>query len=226
MQSTTEVKDKPEIRLATYPFSEITISTKEGQEMALLALSHSKIEHQLYQVMLSETREAKTTVGSFSVRHLMVQTGLHSYNIIRRARTGLVKKLSIEQQKIAGDMQPSGVIFVVYTPAEIFSRRQEAGLLPVPKEISNNEMVIPSSGKIIERLVEKQNLSRREAQVALKCAEGLSNADIGKKLFIQEDTVKFHLRNIFIKFGVKRRTELMARLLRQEHRTGNGSSFG
>jgi DNA-binding CsgD family transcriptional regulator len=60
------------------------------------------------------------------------------------------------------------------------------------------------------------NLSRREAQVALCCAEGLTNAEIGARLFVTEQTVKFHMRHLFVKFGVKRRGELISRLLRHE----------
>jgi DNA-binding CsgD family transcriptional regulator len=43
--------------------------------------------------------------------------------------------------------------------------------------------------------------------------EGLTNAEIGLRLLVSEQTVKFHLRHIFIKFGVKRRAELISRLL-------------
>ena len=67
-------------------------------------------------------------------------------------------------------------------------------------------------------------LSRREAQVALCCAEGLTNAEIGRKLFITEQTVKFHMRHLFVKVGVRRRGELISRLLR--HEDGNGSGDG
>jgi DNA-binding CsgD family transcriptional regulator len=66
---------------------------------------------------------------------------------------------------------------------------------------------------VLQRVVEDKNLSRREAQVALCCAEGLTNAEIGARLLVTEQTVKFHLRNIFVKFGVKRRAELISRLL-------------
>ena len=69
-------------------------------------------------------------------------------------------------------------------------------------------------GRAIRRVVEVGNLSRREAQVALCCAEGLTNAAIGTRLQVSEQTVKFHLRNIFVKFGVKRRAELVSRMFR------------
>ena len=67
--------------------------------------------------------------------------------------------------------------------------------------------------RAIKRVVANNNLSRREVQVALCCVEGLTNAEIGNRLSVGEQTVKFHLRHIFIKFGVKRRTELISRLL-------------
>jgi Bacterial regulatory proteins, luxR family len=36
----------------------------------------------------------------------------------------------------------------------------------------------------------------------------------GKRLNVSKQTVKFHLRHIFVKFGAKRRAELISRLLR------------
>ena len=38
-------------------------------------------------------------------------------------------------------------------------------------------------------------------------ARGLSNQSIGKELWVTEQTVKFHLTNIYRKLGVKNRTE-------------------
>ncbi len=54
-------------------------------------------------------------------------------------------------------------------------------------------------------------LSRRELEVLRLIAEGLSNDEIGKRLFLALDTVKGHNRKIFDKLQVKRRTEAVAR---------------
>ena len=50
-------------------------------------------------------------------------------------------------------------------------------------------------------------LSEREAAVLAAVAKGLSNREIGRQLWISEQTVKFHLRNIYAKLGVSSRTE-------------------
>jgi DNA-binding NarL/FixJ family response regulator len=50
-------------------------------------------------------------------------------------------------------------------------------------------------------------LSEREAAVLEAVARGLSNREIGRQLWISEQTVKFHLRNVYRKLGISSRTE-------------------
>jgi LuxR family maltose regulon positive regulatory protein len=54
-------------------------------------------------------------------------------------------------------------------------------------------------------------LSPRELEVLQLVAQGLSNQEIGERLFLALDTVKGHNRNIFSKLQVQRRTEAIAR---------------
>lgn len=182
--------------------------------MALLALSHTPVEHTLYRAMLHETSTAGTRLTSFSTRRLMEVTGVGSYSAIRRGLSGLQSKLSVEQHRIAGDgVDPrAGKVYLVFTPEEIFARRRATGLLPYPKEARACEGN-GAFGEALERIITRYNLSRREAQVALCCTEGLSNAEIGERLFISPETTKSHLRHVFVKCGVRRRTELISRLL-------------
>lgn len=49
-------------------------------------------------------------------------------------------------------------------------------------------------------------LSRREREVLTLLAEGMSNKGIARRLKVGEPTVKFHLKNLFAKLGVSRRT--------------------
>jgi LuxR family maltose regulon positive regulatory protein len=54
-------------------------------------------------------------------------------------------------------------------------------------------------------------LSQRELEVLRLIAQGLSNREISKRLFLALDTVKGHNRIIFGKLQVQRRTEAVAR---------------
>ena len=51
------------------------------------------------------------------------------------------------------------------------------------------------------------SLSERERAILESVARGLSNREIGRELWISEQTVKFHLRNLYRKLGVSNRTE-------------------
>jgi DNA-binding CsgD family transcriptional regulator len=205
---------------ATYPLVEDSEQTLNGQATALVALSHTAVEHRLYSAMLAEISTVGTRVASFTTRRLMSLTGINGYSSVRRGLAGLVNKLSIERQKVAGDNgrhQPP-TVFLVFTPEEILARRRAVGLPAYPAEVESDQE-IATLGRAIRRVVDLKTLSRREAQVALCCAQGLTNAEIGARLQVSDQTVKFHLRNIFIKVGVKRRAELVSRLFR-----GSGST--
>jgi LuxR family maltose regulon positive regulatory protein len=56
----------------------------------------------------------------------------------------------------------------------------------------------------------REPLSQRESEVLQLIAQGLSNHEIGERLFLALDTVKGHNRNIFSKLQVQRRTEAIA----------------
>jgi DNA-binding NarL/FixJ family response regulator len=53
----------------------------------------------------------------------------------------------------------------------------------------------------------ENDLSERETVVLEAVARGLSNREIGRQLWISEQTVKFHLRNVYRKLGISSRTE-------------------
>lgn len=53
-------------------------------------------------------------------------------------------------------------------------------------------------------------LTAREAETVDCLCHGLTNKQIANELDIKEDTVKKHLRNVYMKLGIRRRAELMA----------------
>ncbi|MFE3434329.1 LuxR C-terminal-related transcriptional regulator [Streptomyces sp. NPDC059171] len=61
---------------------------------------------------------------------------------------------------------------------------------------------------------EVPRLSERETQVLRLVAEGCTNAEIGRRLFIGESTVKTHLLRVFGKLGVSDRTAAVTGAMR------------
>ncbi len=51
----------------------------------------------------------------------------------------------------------------------------------------------------------KHELTERETEVLLLITQGMSNADIGNKIFVSTNTVKYHIKNIYLKLDVKNR---------------------
>jgi DNA-binding NarL/FixJ family response regulator len=58
-----------------------------------------------------------------------------------------------------------------------------------------------------EDAVKAAGLTERETTILKALARGLSNEAIGKELWVAQQTVKFHLTNIYRKLDVKNRTE-------------------
>lgn len=58
-----------------------------------------------------------------------------------------------------------------------------------------------------ERKREDLGITRREFEVLVLIAEGMSNREIAEKLFVSENTVKTHSSRVFDKLGAKRRTQ-------------------
>ena len=72
--------------------------------------------------------------------------------------------------------------------------------------------------ELAERLAQRQKrpeLSQREMEVLHLLVRGRSNKEIASSLFITEDTVKAHLKTLFVKLGVQDRTDAAITAIRQ-----------
>jgi DNA-binding NarL/FixJ family response regulator len=65
----------------------------------------------------------------------------------------------------------------------------------------------------VEQVMKKHHISPREYEVLCLIAEGLSNQEIAGKLFVSLNTIKTHSSNLFLKLGVKRRTQAVQKAL-------------
>jgi DNA-binding CsgD family transcriptional regulator len=73
--------------------------------------------------------------------------------------------------------------------------------------------LLATGGHVRKRSAEtREELTAQEAQVARLARDGLSNPEIGARLFISRHTVEYHLRKVFTKLGISSRHQLVGAL--------------
>lgn len=78
-------------------------------------------------------------------------------------------------------------------------------------------MSAPVASRLFQQLRDPDAiLTPREAELLSLLTEGLSNRELGKRLFISEATVKTHLAHIYAKLGVETRSAAIATAIRRE----------
>ena len=83
------------------------------------------------------------------------------------------------------------------------------------RQVASGQLVFPQAARRwlspSPRASDPAALTEREDSIMALLAEGRSNAQIAAALHLSENTVKFHVRNVFAKLGVSNRTEAAAR---------------
>jgi DNA-binding CsgD family transcriptional regulator len=142
-------------------------------------LSDGEIAERLY-------REALDRLGRTRVRVALARAHLLYGEWLRRERRRMDAR---DQLRTAHEM-------FVAMGAEGFAERARRELLATG-ETARKRAVHTSS-----------QLTAQEAQVARLARDGLSNPEIGARLFISPRTVQYHLRKVFTKLGVNSRMQL------------------
>ena len=73
---------------------------------------------------------------------------------------------------------------------------------------------LAATGEKVRRraVVTRDDLTAQERQIARLARDGLSNPEIGARLFLSSRTVEWHLGNVFTKLGIRSRRELASAL--------------
>lgn len=79
------------------------------------------------------------------------------------------------------------------------------------------EMVPTKQNETIDNFIMTGKLTQRESQIAGLLLKGRTYKMIANELYLSENTVKTHIKNIYSKFNVQSKTELMNLLMEKEH---------
>ena len=86
------------------------------------------------------------------------------------------------------------------------------------RQVVRGQLVFPTAAKrwLLGRSTPADpELTDREREVLALVAEGNTNAAVAQRLKVSENTVKFHLQNLYLKLGVSNRTEAAAHFLKR-----------
>ena len=110
----------------------------------------------------------------------------------------------------AVDAGAMGYLLKDAAPEEIFAAIRGAA-------VGRSVMSPPVASRLFQQLRNPDEvLTPREAELLGLLTEGLSNRELGKRLFISEATVKTHLAHIYAKLGVDTRAAAIATAIRRE----------
>jgi len=128
--------------------------------------------------------------------------------------------------------QQAIIVFTTYDSDADIVRAVDAGAMgyllkdAAPEEIfaavrgavqGKSVMSAPVASRLFQQLRNPDEiLTPREAELLSLLTQGLSNRDLGKRLFISEATVKTHLAHIYAKLGVETRAAAIATAIRRE----------
>lgn len=112
------------------------------------------------------------------------------------------------------------IVFIIIGIAYIFRQRGKHSLNQMEMELQKYILKIKDLNRTeknkteitSEEFSKKHELTNRETEVLRLISEGMLNADIGKKIFVSTNTVKYHLKNIYLKLDVKNRAEVLHKI--------------
>jgi DNA-binding NarL/FixJ family response regulator len=149
--------------------------------------------------------------------------------VIMDLRMGGIDGVEATKRIRAHDPRCRVIIFTGHAERNLLSRGREAGasgyllkeaahttiLRAIERVASGGEFVDPALATSLVASDREALLTNREREILQLLADGMSNGDVAKKLFISQETVKSHVRHILAKLEADTRTQAVAIALRE-----------
>ena len=101
----------------------------------------------------------------------------------------------------------------------VFADQLEEALAPTVAAVFTGQLVVPRQ---MRDSAKRPSLSTRERQILAMVVMGLTNQEIGARMFLAESTVKSHLSSAYTKLGVHSRSEAVTVILERPDSLGSG----
>ncbi|MBX7444043.1 MULTISPECIES: response regulator transcription factor [unclassified Arthrobacter] len=183
--------------LGTQPDIEVVAEASSGEEALQLVRQHSPA------VVVMDLAMGPGMDGIEAIRRLRESDGSQAILVF----TTYDSDADIVRAVDAGAM---GYLLKDAAPEEIFTAIRGAVQ-------GKSVMSPPVASRLFQQLRNPDAiLTPREAELLSLLTEGLSNRELGRRLFISEATVKTHLAHIYAKLGVDTRAAAIATAIRRE----------
>jgi ATP/maltotriose-dependent transcriptional regulator MalT len=203
---TSWISDLSGIHLSYYQLLKTTGNTKN-------ALAHYEKYIELFN-RINETRSRETVMDLLA----QYETEKKEQQILLLEQSNQLKENRLQLQwMVIGALLILGLLSVVTGWSVIRNKNQKMMQMKTElqhfllHEKKSNEHTDNSNEHIQAIYAEKWGLTSRESEILHHLGHGCSNAKIAENLFISENTVKFHIKNIYIKLNVKNRMEAILR---------------
>ncbi|QTF73288.1 MULTISPECIES: response regulator [Arthrobacter] len=183
--------------LSTQPDIEVVAEASSGEEGVSVALDQAP------DVVLMDLAMGAGIDGIEAIRRLRAERPGQAVLVF----TTYDSDADIVRAVDAGAM---GYLLKDAAPDEIFAAVRGASR-------GQSHMSAPVASRLFQQMRNPDEaLTPREAELLTLLTQGLSNKELGRKLFISEATVKTHLAHIYAKLGVDSRAAAIAKALRRE----------
>lgn len=203
---TSWISDLSGIHLSYYQFLKTTGNTKD-------ALAHYEKYIELFN-RINETKSRETVMDLLA----QYETEKKEQQILLLKQSNQLKENRLRLQwLVIGALGLLGLLVAVTGWSVIRHKNQKMKQMKTElqhfllHEKKSNEHTDNSNEPIQVIYAEKWGLTSRESEILHHLGHGCSNAKIAENLFISENTVKFHIKNIYIKLNVKNRMEAVLR---------------
>jgi DNA-binding NarL/FixJ family response regulator len=199
-------------------------------EITCLIVDDHEVVREGLRLSLSRTAHIRVVGEAADGRSAIDLVGRRRPNVVLMdVRMPVLDGLEATKELTAKDPSVAVLIFTAYSERSLLARGLESGAKGyILKEAPHDTLV-----RAIERVAagdtfidpalmpsflsgreREEMLTPREREILQLLADGMSNADAAKRLFISQETVKSHVRHILAKLEADTRTQAVAIALR------------